>query len=165
MHVGYSHFVTEYTLSDKSGEHVKLTEVDYGQDLGVWISIEFKSSLHYTKAVVSAIGVLAMIRRAFVNISKELFIFLYRIYVRPHLEYCVPIWSPSLAKDIDALEKVQRRPTKMIRGLGNLPYEQKLKSLDLYTLFCRRQCGDLIEVYKVLNGYYDIDLTNFLCFK
>ena len=49
----------------------------------------------------------------------------------------------------------------MVRGLGNLPYEQKLKSLDLYTLFCRHQRGDLIEVYKVLNGYYDIDPTNF----
>ena len=149
-------------MSDNSGEHVKLTEVDYEKDLGVWISSDLKSPLHCTKAVASAMRVLAMIRRAFVNISKELFIFLYRTYVRPHLEYCVPIWSPSLAKDIDALEKVQKRATKMVRGLGNLPYEQRLKSLDLYTLFCRCQRGDLIEVYKILNGYYDIDPTNFL---
>jgi len=68
--------------------------------------------------VASAMRVLAMIRRAFVSISKELFVFLYRAYVRPHLEYCVPICSPySLAKDIDALEKVQKRATKMVRGL------------------------------------------------
>ena len=106
MHVGYSHFVTEYVLSDNSGEHVKLTEVDHEKDLGVWISSDLKSSLHCTKAVASAMRVLAMIRRAFINISKELFIFLYRTYVQPHLEYCVPIWSP---KDIDALEKVQKR--------------------------------------------------------
>ena len=72
------------------------------------------------------------------------------------------IWSPSLAKDINALEKVQKRAKKMVRGLGNLLYEQKLKSLYFYALFCRRQCGDLIEVYKILNGYYDIDPTNFL---
>ena len=161
MHVGYSHFVTEYVLSDNSGEHVKLTEVDNEKDLGVWISRDLKPSLHCTKAVASAMRVLAMIRRAFVNISKELFVFLYRTYVRPHLEYCVPIWNPSLAKDIDALEKVQKRATKMVRGLKNLSYEQRLKSLDLYTLFRRRQRGDLIEVYKLLNRYYDIDPTNF----
>ena len=125
--------------------------------------MDLKSSLHCacTKAMASAMRVLAMIRREFFNTSKELFVFLYTTYVWPHLEYCVPIWSPSLAKDIDALEKVQKRATKMVRGLGNLPYEQRLKSLDLYTLFCRRQRGDLIEVYKILNGYYDIDPTNF----
>jgi len=82
--------------------------------------------------LASVMRVLSMTRRAFVNISKELFVFLYRIYVWPHLEYCVPIWSPSFAKDIDALEKVQKRATKMVRGLGNLPYEQRLESLDLY---------------------------------
>ena len=102
-----------------------------------------------------------MIRRTFVNISKVLFVFLYKTYVRPHLEYCVSIWSPSLAKDIYVLEKVQKRATKMVRGLGHLPYEQRLKSLDFYTLFRRRQRGDLIEVFKILNGYYEIDPTKF----
>ena len=49
----------------------------------------------------------------------------------------------------------------MVRSLGHLPYEQRLKSLDFYTLFHQRQCGDLIEVFKILNGYYEIDLTKF----
>jgi len=100
MHVGYSHIATEYVLCDNSGEHVKLTEVDHEKDLGVWISSDLKSFMHCTKAVASAImGVLSMNRRSFVNISKELFVFLYKTYVRPHLEYCTSIWSPSLAKD------------------------------------------------------------------
>ena len=64
MHVGYSHFVT---LSANSGEHVKLTEVDYDKDLGVWISSDLKSSLHCTMAVASAMRVLSMIRRVFVK--------------------------------------------------------------------------------------------------
>ena len=46
-------------------------------------------------------------------------------------------------------------------GLGHLPYEQRLKSLDFYTLFCQHQRGDLIEVFKILNGYYEIDPTKF----
>ena len=63
--------------------------------------------------------------------KSYLFVFLYRMHVQPYLEYSVSIWSPSLAKDIDALEKVQKKATKMVRGLGNLPYEQTLKSVDL----------------------------------
>ena len=64
----------------------------------------------------SAMRVLSMIKRTFANISKELFVFLYKIYVRPHLEYCASIWSLSVFKDIEALEKVQKRATKMVRG-------------------------------------------------
>jgi len=120
------------------------------KDLGVWINSDLKSSLHCTKAVASAMRVLAMIRRAFVNISKELFIFLYRTYVWPHLEYCVPIWSPSLGEGINALEKVQKRATKMVRGLGNLPYEQRLKSLDLYTLFVDTNVVTLLRSTRYL---------------
>ena len=49
----------------------------------------------------------------------------------------------------------------MVRGHGHLSYEQRLKSLDFYGLFRRRQRGDLIEVFKILNGYYEIDPTRF----
>ena len=73
-----------------------------------------------------------MIKRTFVNISKELFIFLYKTYVRPHLDYCSSIWSPYLAKDIEVLEKVQKWATKLIKGFGKLSYDQRLKSLGLW---------------------------------
>ena len=55
--------------------------------------------------------------------SKELFLFLYRIYVRPQLEYCVQLWCPYLAREIDTIEKVQRRATKLVSELVKLPYE------------------------------------------
>ena len=98
-----------------------------------------------------------MIRRFFTNISKELFVFLYTTYVRPHLEYCVPIWSPYLVRDIEVLEKVQKWAMKLIKGYEKLPYDQRLKSLGIYVLFCRRLRGDLIKVFKILNGYYNIN--------
>ena len=162
MHVGNSPIVTSYALSNGLGQHVQLDEVDHEKDLGVWFTSDLKPSLHCCKAAASAMKILSMIRRSFVNISKKLFIFLYKTYVRPHLEYCVPIWSPYYVKDIEILEKVQKRATKLVRGHNNLPYGQRLRSLDIYSLFCRRQRGDLIEVFKILNGYYNVDASYFL---
>jgi len=93
---------------------------------------------------------LGLIRRSFKIKSIDTLVFLYKMYVQPHLEYCVQVWNPYLARDIDVLEKVQRRATKCLDGLSDLSYEKRLQRLDLYSLCCRRQRGDLIEVYKLL---------------
>ena len=65
------------------------------------------------------------------------------------------------SEDIDTLEKVQRRATKLVREFAKQPYESRLKALGIYSLYCKRQRGDLIETYKLLNGYYDVDWTKF----
>jgi len=89
--------------------------------------------------------------------SMDLFVFLYRTYVRPHLEYCIQLWSPYLAKDIDIFGKVQMRATKLVKGFSRLPYSTRLQKLGLYSLYCWCERGDLIETYKILKGYYDIE--------
>ena len=101
-----------------------------------------------------------MIRRTFTNINKDIFNRLYKVYVRPILEYCQQIWSPHLQKDIDEIEKVQRRATKLVKGLENLEYEERLEELKLFRLSDRRRRGDMITVYKMINGMTDIDLTS-----
>lgn len=101
-------------------------------------------------------SMLYMIRKAFHVINKDLFIRIYKSYLRPLLEYAFQIWSPYFKKDITLLEKVQRRATKMVASLKDKPYEERLQELGLTTLEDRRKRGDLIETYKVLSGHYNV---------
>jgi len=86
---------------------------------------------------------------------------IYKRYIRPDLEFCIQAWSPFLAKDKLVLENVQRRATKLVCGLKNKSYEERLRVLGLTTLETRRTSaiggGDLIETYKILHGKEDID--------
>ena len=74
-------------------------------------------------------------------------------------------WRPYRKKDIDMLERVQRRATKMVPKLRNISYEIRLKECGLTTLETRRLRGDQIEVFKILNGYENIDRNMFFTVK
>ena len=85
------------------------------------------------------------------NRSSEVILRLCLALVRPHLAYAAQFWSPYYKKDIGSLEAVQRRITKMIQGLRNLPYKDRLKRFNLHSLE-RRARGDMIEVFKWVKG-------------
>ena len=71
--------------------------------------------------------------------ENNLIVPLYKAIVKPLLEYCIQAWSPYLRKDIDMLEKIQRRATKLIPGLRDLRYEERLKECGLTTLETREE--------------------------
>ena len=85
--------------------------------------------------------ILGMIQRNITYKEKSLIVPLYKAIVRPHLEYCIQAWNLHLRKDIDVLEKIQRRATKLIPGLRDIRYEERLKECGLTTLETRRLRG------------------------
>ena len=109
--------------------------------------------------------ILGLIRRNITYKDKKLIIPRYKAIVRPHLEYCIQAWRPYRKKDIDTLERIQRRATKIIPELRDHSYEECLKECGLTTLETRRLRGDQIEVFKILNGYENIDRNMFFSLK
>jgi ribonuclease P/MRP protein subunit RPP40 len=86
---------------------------------------------------------------------------IYKVFVRPNLEYAVAAWSPWLIKDIKCLELVQKRATRRISDIRG-SYEERLSQLGLTTLEERRKRGDAIEIYKYLHNIWDIDSTTMI---
>ncbi len=82
---------------------------------------------------------------------------MYTSLVRPHLEYAMQFWSPHNAKDIAKSEAVQRRDTKMISSLRNKSNEERLGRLNLFSLEKRRLRGILIECFKIVKGFTNVD--------
>jgi hypothetical protein len=85
---------------------------------------------------------------------------LYKIFVRPHLEYAFQVWCPYTVGDINELEKVQHRVTRLLPQLKALPYEDRLKRLNLTSLEARRNRGDALQVYKILYKYENVEMLN-----
>jgi hypothetical protein len=156
LHFGYKNPQAVYHLN---GNEIPVRDCE--RDLGVIISSNMKFSTHCATIAKSAERVLWCIRRAFQYISKDVFLRLYKSLIRPRLEYASSVWCPHYLRDIEIIERVQRRATKLFRPVKDLPYESRLRELGLQTLKTRRFRCDLIFVYKLCHDLVDLPLERF----
>ena len=116
------------------------------------ISKDLKWDKQVDKAVKTANIIIAQIRNSFSYLDTELVKMLYVALVRPHLEFAVAVWNPHLKKDIEKLEKIQHKATRMSSNIRDKKYKERLKIMKLTSLENRRMRGDLIQFFKILNG-------------
>ena len=151
LHFGYSNKKFEYKLNGQT-----LQTLTNQRDLGVLVSDDCLPGNQCALAAKKANQVLGQIHRSFSCKTKDVMLQIFKVFVRPHLEYAVTAWSPWHKKDIEVLERIQHRATRRMSDVRG-SYPERLQVLGLTTLEERRKRGDAIEVFKYLRGFLDVN--------
>jgi len=161
VHIGKDNAEYDYFMTINN-VHKQLSNSDGEKDLGVLVDKKLNFNQHIEKTVNAANKTLGVLKRNFRHTPQSAFITLYKTLVRSKLEYANVIWHPTLEKDKDKVERVQRRATKCIKPLSNLRYTDRLRCLNLPTLEFRRLRGDLLQAHKIVHGNDNVkNLFNF----
>ena len=119
-----------------------LKSVNEQSDLGVLITSDLKWESHINKICKKVNSFVYLINQAFKDHSIEMISTLYKSYIRPKIEYAFTVWNPYYIKDIEYLEKIQRKVTKIPSELKDLSYPERLIKFNLTTLRERRHRGE-----------------------
>ena len=145
------------TLPNGDEEEIILAESSAERDLGVLVDDKLSFKQHIAQVVAKANRVVGVIRRSYEFLDEVTFVLLFKSLVRPILEYSNVAWQPHLKYLKADLESVQRRATRLLPGMDQLSYEERLRKLKLPSLEFRRRRGDMIEAFKYLNKIYDTE--------
>ena len=92
------------------------------------------------------------------HFNIKLFRILYPTYIRPQLEFASSVWNSLSKESVEKMERIQGRATKMVFELRNLSENDRLTALGLTTLEVRRKRLDLIQLFKIINEFEDVDI-------
>ena len=152
LHVGRSNPLNPYKFL---GEDLSTCEIE--KDLGVIFNNRLNFQDHIKAAISKAKSSLAWLLRNTLSRNAYVMKTAYKALVRHNVEYCCQVWAPNTRHGNWALileiESVQRTFTRIIEGMTDLTYKQRLEKLNMTTLLERRMRGDLIETFKILNGF------------
>ena len=147
MHLGRNNPMYVYKMEGR-----QLEVVEEEKDIGVIVHKSLKPSKQCRRAAGTATAVLRQLARNFHYRDRNIFRKLYIQYVRPHLEFASPAWSPWLKEDKEVLEKVQIKAVGMISGLKGKDYKEKCTEVGIDTLETRREKQDLLETFKIMKN-------------
>ena len=156
LHIGRTNPKNNYILGQ-----TEVVKVQKQKDLGIIITEDLKWEQHISHIIKKLNTLIYMVQVSFRDQSTQMILKLYKSFLRPKIEYGQCIWNPYYIKDIEALERVQRRITKIPLELRTLSYRDRLARLNLTTLRERRLRGDLIETFKITSGRYGCNLDLF----
>ena len=140
---------------------LEISSVKLEKDIGFWIRDDLSTTTHVQKARCKALAEICRIRRNFSYIDKRAFCILYNQRVRPHLDYGMAACPPNTCAEAKLMEAVQSKATALVQGMRGKSSEERRKELGLMKLEERRERGDLIEVFKILNGLTRINPREF----
>ena len=142
LKIGKNDQIVKYSMGTLEGK-IELEQVQHEKDLGVIFDTDLKFTQHIQENITKA-NQRIDIRRNFKYLNRTTLLMLYKTLVRPILEYCSPVWAVLYIKHSEALERVQRHATKLLHGIKDLSFPQRLKTLDLPTLIYRRRRADML---------------------
>ncbi|KAF2351594.1 hypothetical protein FHG87_017649 [Trinorchestia longiramus] len=142
--------------------NIPIETVQQQRDLGAIVTENLKHDKQVEKSVKNASRILHFNVRNLEYKSKNIILPHYKTLVRPHLESAVQLTSPTLRRDINNIEQIQRKAKKMIPELHNFSYERRLQHLELVSLEQRRLRGQLIDTCNYRNGLSDVTLDELI---